>query len=156
MFKGETLMKFASALAIVVVAAVGFTATTVIAQQNPIEQRKAVMKDNGKHAKMGAAMVKGEAPFDLAAAKEIFATYVKAAEQMPDLFPPDSKTGHETTAAPAIWEKMDEFKALFVKLGKDAKAAGESVTDLDSFKTSFAAMGKQCGGCHQDFRIKKK
>ncbi len=149
-------MKNASVLAIAVLAAIGVTATAVVAQQNPIEQRKALMKDNSKHAKMGAAMVKGEAPFNLATAKEIFATYVKAAEEMPDLFPPDSKTGHETTAAPAIWEKMDEFKALFVKFGNDAKAAEGSVTDLDSFKTSFAAMGKQCGGCHQDFRVKKK
>jgi len=148
-------MKLATALAVAAVAAVSFAATAVIAQQNPIEARQALMKDNGKHAKMGAAMVKGEAPFNLAAAKEIFATYAKAAEGMPKLFPPDSKTGHETTAAPAIWEKMDEFKALFVKLGKDAKAAEASVTDLASFKTAFAAMGKQCGGCHKDFRIKK-
>jgi cytochrome c556 len=148
-------MKFATALAVAAVAAVSFATTAVIAQQNPIEARQALMKDNGKHAKMGAAMVKGEAPFNLAAAKEIFATFETAAEKMPALFPPDSKTGHETTAAPAIWQKMDEFKALFVKFGKDAKAAKESVTDLASFRTAFAAMGKQCGGCHETFRVKK-
>ena len=149
-------MRIVSAFAVAAVAVAAFGASAVVAQQNPIEARQALMKDNGKHAKMGAAMVKGEAPFDLAKAKEIFATFEQSAEKMPDLFPPDSKTGHDTTAAPAIWEKMDEFKALFVKFGKDAKAAEESVTDLDSFKTAFSGLGKQCGGCHEDFRIKKK
>lgn len=149
-------MKFVIALAAAAVAAVSLTATAVIAQQNPIEARQALMKENGKHAKMGAAMVKGEAPFELAKAKEIFATFAESAEKMPGLFPPDSKTGHDTRAAPKIWEDMAEFKEHFDKLGKDAKAAQTSVTDLDSFKTAFAAIGKQCGGCHEEYRLKKK
>jgi cytochrome c556 len=148
-------MKFASALAVAAVAAVSFATTAVIAQQNPIEQRKAIMKENGAQAKAGAAMAKGEAPFDLAKAKTIFATFADSAGKMPNLFPPDSKTGNETTAAPAIWEKKNEFNALFVKFGKDAKEAESKVTDLASFRTQFAAMGKQCGGCHETFRVKK-
>ena len=136
------------------VAAVAFGATAVVAQQNPIEARQALMKDNGKHAKLGAAMVKGEKPFDLAAAKEIFVTFEKSVKAA-DLFPPDSKTGHDTTAAPKIWENMDDFKARFVKFGEDAKKAADSVKDLDSFKTAFGAIGKDCGGCHREYRIKK-
>jgi cytochrome c556 len=149
-------MRLASAFAAATVAVVAFGATAVIAQQNPIEARQALMKDNGKHAKMGAAMVKGEAPFDLAKAKEIFATFETAAQKMPDLFPPDSKTGHDTKALPKIWENMADVKARFVKLGKDAKAAEASVKDLASFKTAFSALGKDCGGCHENYRIKKK
>jgi len=149
-------MKLMAALSAAVVAAVAFGATAVVAQQNPIEMRQALMKDNGKHAKLGAAMAKGEKPFDLAAAKEIFVTFEKSAEKMPDLFPPDSKTGHKTTAAPKIWEDMAGFKARFQKFGADAKKAEASVTDLASFKTAFGAIGKDCGGCHREYRIKKK
>jgi cytochrome c556 len=148
-------MKLTRAFAVAAVAAVAFGATAVLAQQDPIAQRQALMKDNGKHAKLGAAMLKGEAQFDLAKAKEIFATFEKAAMQMPDLFPPDSKTGHETTASPKIWENMADVKARFKKLGEDAKAAEASVTDLASFKTAFTAMGQDCGGCHKMYRIKK-
>lgn len=148
-------MKCASALAIAVVAAVSLATTAVIAQQNPIEQRQAVMKENSNQAKVAAAMAKGEAPFDLEKAKAAFATFASSAEKMPGLFPPDSKTGNDTTASPAIWEKMDDFKARFVKFGQDAKVAQSSVTDLASFRTAFAEIGKQCGGCHQTFRIKK-
>lgn len=148
-------MRLATALAVAAVAAVSFVTTAVIAQQNPIEARQALMKDNGKHAKSGAAMLKGEAPFNLATAKEIFATFETSAEKMPGLFPPDSKTGHDTRAAPAIWEHMDDFKARFAKFAKDAKEAKDSVTDLASFKAKFGAIGKDCGGCHETYRLKK-
>ena len=138
-----------------VLAAVAFGATAVLAQENPIEARQELMKANGKEAKIGAQMAKGEKPFDLAAAKKIFVTFENAAQKMPDLFPPDSKTGHKTTAAPKIWEDMAGFKARFQKLGDDAKKAEASVTDLASFKTAFSAIGKDCGGCHKEYRVKK-
>ena len=147
-------MRLTAVLSAAVVAAVAFGATAVVAQQNPIEARQALMKDNGKHAKLGAAMVKGEKPFDLAAAKEIFVTFEKSVKAA-DLFPPDSKTGHDTTAAPKIWENMDDFKAKFVKFGADAKAAEASVKDLDSLKAALGVVGKNCGGCHETYRIKK-
>jgi cytochrome c556 len=153
----EIGMKFVGTCAAALAAAVVFGgATAVIAQQDPIAARQALMKDNSKHAKLGAAMAKGEAPFDLAKAKEIFVTFQHSAEKMPDLFPPNSKTGHDTTAAPKIWEDTADFKARFKKFGEDAKAAQASVTDLASFKTAFTAIGKDCGGCHREYRIKKK
>lgn len=148
-------MKLTVVFSVATLAAVAFGATAVLAQQNPIEARQELMKANGKEAKIGAKMAKGEMPFDLAAAKKIFATFEHAAQKMPDLFPPDSKTGHKTTAAPKIWEDMADFKARFVKFGADAKKAEGSVTDLASFKTAFSALGKDCGGCHREYRIKK-
>ena len=148
-------MKFSTVLSVAAAAAIALGASAVLAQQNPIEARQALMKDNGKHAKLAVAMIKGEAPFDLAKAKEILATFETAAQKMPDLFPPDSKTGHDTTAAPKIWETMDDFKARFVKFGTDVKAAEASVKDLDSFKVAMGGLGKECGGCHENYRIKK-
>lgn len=148
-------MKLTAVLSAAAVAVVAFGATAVLARQDPIATRQELMKANGKEAKLGAAMAKGEQPFDLATAKKIFATFENAAQKMPALFPPDSKTGNKTTAAPKIWEDMADFKARFKKLGDDAKQASASVTDLASFKTAFAAIGKNCGGCHREYRIKK-
>ncbi|HEX4411509.1 MAG TPA: cytochrome c [Xanthobacteraceae bacterium] len=140
-------------LAIAIVA-MGVCAAT--AQQDPIAARKALMKSNGEAAKTAGAMIKGEAPFDLAAAHKIFATFQDAAAKMPALFPDNSKTGGDTSADPKIWENMPDFKAKFAKFGEDAKAADESVKDLDSFKASMGDIGKNdCGGCHQMYRIKK-
>jgi cytochrome c556 len=114
------LMKFATAFAVAAVAVVAFGATAVVAQQDPIAARQALMKANGKAAGDITKMIKGEAPFDLATAKKSFATFEDAAAKMPALFPPNSKTGGDTTASPKIWESMDDIKARFIKLGADA------------------------------------
>ena len=127
-----------------------------LAQQDPIAARRALMKANGDEAKAGAAMAKGEAPFDLAKARKMFSTFQDAAAKAPSLFPDNSKTGGDTAAKAEIWENIDDFKARLVKLGTDAKAAMESVTDLDTFKAAFGSIGKNdCGGCHEKYRVKK-
>jgi cytochrome c556 len=146
-------MKSASAIAAVAVFALG--AAAVLAQEDPIAARKALMKSNGQAAGAIAKMVKGEAPFDPAVTKKAFATFEDAAAKMPALFPDNSKVGGETTAAPKIWEDMADFKARFVKLGTDAKAADTRVKDLDSLKAVFPDFAKNCGGCHELYRIKK-
>ena len=144
------LTRFAVAIAIVALGA-----TAVVAQQDPIAARKALMKGNGQAAGALAKMVKGEAPFDLVTAKKSFATFEEAAAKMPALFPANSKTGGETAATPKIWEDMADFKAKFVKFGEDAKAADASVKDLDSLKAAMGTLGKNCGGCHELYRVKK-
>jgi cytochrome c556 len=146
-------MKFASAIAAVAVAALG--ATVVLAQQDPIAARKALMKANGQGAGALAKMLKGEAPFDPAVAKKAFASFEDAAAKMPTLFPDNSKIGGETAASPKIWENMADVKARFVKLGNDAKAADASVKDLDSLKAAFSQLGKNCNDCHELYRLKK-
>jgi cytochrome c556 len=140
---------------IVLVATMLALGMSVVAAESPIAARQAIMKKNGQAAKLGTQFMKGEAPFDLAKAKSIFATYADAAAKMPGLFPPDSKTGEKTEALPVIWEKMDDFKAKFVKFGEDAKAAEAKVTDEASFKAIFPTVQKDCGGCHQTYRVKK-
>jgi cytochrome c556 len=148
-------MKFAKVFAVAAVAVSAFGATVVVAQQDPIAARQALMKENGKAAKAVAQMVKGEAPFDLVTAKKSFAIFEATAAKMPGLFPANSKTGGDTTASPKIWESMDDFKAKFVKFAADAKAAEASVKDLDSLKAALGMVGKNCGGCHETYRIKK-
>ena len=138
------------------VTAVALGICAAAAQQDPIAARRALMKANGDAAKTAGAMAKGDAPFDLAAAHKIFATFEDAAAKMPALFPDNSKTGGDTAADPKIWQNMADFKARFAKFGEDAKAADASVKDLDSFKAALGDIGKNdCGGCHQNYRVKK-
>jgi cytochrome c556 len=140
---------------VLAVAAIAIGVTAVAAQSDPIAARKALMKEQGAQTKTGAGMAKGEAPFDLAKAHAIFTNYIDTAAKMPELYPPNSKTGGETTAAPKIWEDMAGFKAGFAKMSTEAKAAQSSVKDLDSFKAAFGGVTKNCGGCHETYRLKK-
>jgi cytochrome c556 len=140
---------------VLVVAAVALGATVVVAQQDPIAARKALMKANGEQARIGTQMAKGEAPFDLAKAKAIFTTYQDAAAKMPNLFPDNSKTGGETAASPKIWENKADVTARFAKFGQEAKAAEAATRDLDTFKAQFQEVQKNCGGCHEQYRIRR-
>jgi cytochrome c556 len=119
-----------------------------------IKKRQTLMKKSGEEAKIGTAMIKGETPFDAAKVEEIYAAFANDAKQMPTLFPDCSKTGAKTTAAPAIWERMDDFKAAIAKFADDIKAAQGNTKDLDALKANFQTIGKNCSNCHQTFRIK--
>jgi cytochrome c556 len=146
--------------ALTVFATIALGASVALAQQDPIKERKELMKNNADQAKIGAAMVKGEEPFDLAKAQKIFAAFENTATKAPALFPEnsiDQATADDPyTAKPEIWQNMDDFKARLAKFGDDAKAASTNVKDLNSFKAAFANIGKNdCGGCHDKYRLKK-
>lgn len=146
-------MKVRVALAAVAMMAIGAGAAT--AQADPIAARIALMKENADDSKKGAAMLRGAVPFDLKQAQAIFTAYENGGNKLPTLYPPTSKTGGNTTAAPAIWDDAAGFKAASAKFAAEAKAAKASVKDADTFKTAFTAMQRTCGSCHQTYRVKK-
>ena len=76
-----------------VIAGIALGVGAAIAQQDPIAARKALMKANGDQAKIGVAMIKGEAPFDIDKVHKLFTTLEDAAAKMPSLFPDNSKEG---------------------------------------------------------------
>ena len=132
------------------IAAIGIT--TVVAQSDPLAQRKAIMKGVGEQSRVARDMLDGKTSFNADAAKKVFATFEDAAGKMPALFPDNSKSGGDTAALPAIWENKSDFNAKFAKFGTDSKAAAAAVKDLDSFKAQMGEVGKNCGGCHQTYR----
>jgi cytochrome c556 len=140
---------------VLAVTAIAVGVTVVAAQSDPISSRRELMKSMGAQTKTGSQMVKGEAPYDQAKATKIFDTYVEVADKMPTLFPEHTKTGGDTTAAPKIWEDQSGFRNLFTKLKTEATAAKASVKDADSFKGAFGGLTKNCGGCHETYRVKK-
>jgi cytochrome c556 len=143
---------------LIVVFAVLLLGVTAAAAQNCpefIQKRQTLMKKSGDEAKIGTAMIKGERPFEADKIQEIYAAFAEDAKQMPALFPDCSKAGAKTTAAPAIWERMDDFKAAIAKFAADVKAAQDNKTnDLDALKANFQTIGKNCSSCHQTFRIR--
>jgi cytochrome c556 len=142
---------------VIAACAVLLLGVTVAAAQNCpefIQKRQTLMKKSGEEAKIGTAMVKGEKPFDAGKVQEIYAAFAEDAKQMPTLFPDCSKAGAKTTAAPAIWARMDDFKATIAKFAADIKAAQDNTKDLDGLKANFQIIGKDCGGCHQTFRTR--
>lgn len=127
-------------------------AAVAAAQSNPAEQREALFKGMGREVRPLGAMLKGEAPFDAAKVQATLDLIVKNAQVLPTLFPEGSQGNSE--ALPVIWERNDEFKALFARLGEEASKAKVAITDEASFKANFPDVARACGNCHRTFRKK--
>jgi cytochrome c556 len=140
---------------LIVAAIASVAATAVYAQGDVIAQRRDLMKAVGGATRDPGAMLKGEMPFDLAKVQRSLATYSDSASKLPGLYPDTSKTGGETTAAPKIWEDAAGFKASLAKFDSEAKAAAAAIKDEASFKAAFPNVLKNCGTCHETYRVKK-
>jgi cytochrome c556 len=141
---------------IVASAALVIGISLVMAQGDPISQRRALMKSNSDATRTGAQMVKGEAPFDLAKAREVLQTYAVTADKMHTLYPENAKTGGETRASPKIWENQADFRKRFDDWAVEIKQASGQVKDLDSFKQAFGTVIKACDGCHETYRLPRR
>jgi cytochrome c556 len=135
--------------------AVAAIATTPLLAADPIKAREEIMEANGKAAKAGGAMLKGEVPFDAAKANEVLATFAAGAKPFGKHFPKGSDQG-KTEAAPAIWEKPADWAAALAKFEKDSAAAAamKPATQADFGKAFMMVMGN-CKSCHESFRVKK-
>jgi cytochrome c556 len=121
-----------------------------------IAERKALMKQQSAATKDPATMLKGDMPFDLAKVQASLKTLQETSTKAKTLFPDDSKTGGDTRAQPAIWEKKAQFLALFDKLNADTKAAAAAIKDEATFKTEFLKAVAACDACHKDYRAAAK
>lgn len=148
-------MKFQALFAGAVLMAVGTGA--VIAQSDPIAARKALMDENNDGAKLLVAMMRGTAPYDASKVDPVFDQWADTARKLPGLFPPNSKTGQDTRAAPKIWETKADFDAKAAEFGKAvADNRGKARQSLDGLKAAVAAVGKSCDNCHQDYRLSRR
>jgi cytochrome c556 len=137
------------------IVAVVLAATAVTAADDPIKMRKDILKGFGEATKPNAGALKGEAPFNLAAAQAALKTYAEGAKKLPDLFPDNSKTGGDTEALPSIWQNKQKFLDLYAKLGKEAAAAAAAIKDEATFKAEYPKVLGNCKACHDDYRQKK-
>jgi cytochrome c556 len=115
------------------------------------------MKGNGKNAAALAAMVKGEKPYDQATVNTALAQFEDTAKKLPTLFPESMKgvkLEGDYSPSPKIWEDKAGFSEHITSFGKAVTDANGKIKDLDTLKASLSVIGKQCGGCHETFRVK--
>lgn len=127
--------------------------TAAVAQSAAIQARKDVLKTFGPVTRAPGLMLRGEAPFEMAAVQAALKVYAEGAPKLPALFPTDSQTG-DTKALPLIWQEKDKFNAIFAKLEADSKAAMTSITNEATFKTEMPKVLGNCGTCHNSYQAK--
>lgn len=143
---------------VVVVGALLLGIGAVVAQQDRVKEAQTAMKGNGKNAGALAAMVKGEKPYDQATVDAALAQFEETAKKLPTLFPESVKglkTGGDYNTTSKIWEDKAGFKEHIASFAKVVREAKGQIKDLDALKTTLPVIGKQCGNCHETYRIKK-
>ncbi|MFC4626074.1 c-type cytochrome [Daeguia caeni] len=128
-----------------------------MAHADAIADRQALMKDIGRSVGAIVPMIKGEKPFDAAAALAALEQIDADAKKIDvaTMFPAGSDKG-DTEASPKIWEDMDGFTKAVDKFKADAAAAAAAKPDsLDGLKLAFQQVSANCGSCHQSYRLKK-
>jgi cytochrome c556 len=147
-------MKLRTKAAGVFALAVALGAGAALAQGDIIAQRKAAMKAIGDGNRAPAAMLRGEAAFDLASVQAQLKVIEASAAKSLSLYPANSKAG-DTAALPKIWESKGDFDEKLKNLASHAKAAQAKIVDEASFKQEFPALLKNCGACHNDYRARR-
>jgi cytochrome c556 len=122
-----------------------------------VKDTQAMMKANGKNAGVLAAMTKGEKPYDQAAVDAAFAQFAETAKKLPTLFPASLKGvkfdgDYQPTAK--IWDDKAGFDEHIASFAKTVAETKDKVKDLDALKANLPVLGKQCGGCHETYRVK--
>lgn len=147
-------MKFRTAIAATMAICLG--AAAAIAADEPQLVRQAQMKQIGASVGALAAIAKGEKPYDAAAVKTALSTIATTSKDFPNHFPAGTETGHNTAAAPAIWQNMDDFKAKSMKLAKEAETVLASMpADQAGVGAALKTIGGECSACHQAYRVKR-
>jgi len=141
-----------------IAAALLLAAGAVMAQQDQVKDTQTMMKGNGKNAGALAAMIKGEKPYDQATVDAALTQFADTAKKLPTLFPESIKGktfDGDYQPTDKIWTDkagFDEHIASFAKVVDDSKG---KIKDMDSLKATLPVIGKQCGGCHETYRMKK-
>ncbi|KRB50108.1 cytochrome C556 [Rhizobium sp. Root708] len=149
-------MRMKAIAAAVLVAGMGVS-TVFAAGEGTHDARVAMMKKIGGATGSLASIAKGEKPYDAEAVKTALATISETAKAFPDQFKPGTENASaDSEASPKIWENMDDFKARAQKLSSDADAlVAQLPADAAGVGAGLKTLGASCGGCHQNYRVKK-
>ncbi len=129
-------------------------ASVAVAADDPIQKRQMMMEKVGDAAKPIGLMFRGEAEYDAATVMESLKTWQKVGESFGKLFPEGSETGHDTEAAPAIWEDRSGFDEALAEWRKATDAAiAANPQSLDEARPAVGPVFNTCKNCHDGYRI---
>ena len=133
-------------------------AGTVLAQSDPITERKELMKAQGQQLyAVINGMNRGRVPFDAAkanAAMDVLAgTAPKIATLFPDSSKPTKKIG-DYNASPKIWENKADFEKKAADLVKAIAENRDKAKTADGLKQAYANINGACGACHDSYAVR--
>jgi cytochrome c556 len=154
--KGEELSMKRVLIAAAAVLTLGVS--TVVAQQEVAVQQQNLMKSQGK-SMYGVVlkMVKGETPFDKAAADAALKALSDDVAKIPTVFttnPKQDVVDATFGASQKIWQNKADFDAKVPPVTK--AIADAKFTDAASLKVAYDAIQEKCTGCHDTYRVKLK
>ena len=129
----------------------------VAAQQDQVAKTQLAMKSNGKNAGALTAIAKGEKPYDQATVDAALVALEEVAAKFPTLFPESIKglkPEGDYYASPKVWTDRADFEAHAASFTTAVAEAKGKIKDLDTLKATLPTIGKQCGGCHETYRVK--
>lgn len=132
----------------------------VLAQPDPVDQRKELMRVNGTHG-YGTfpKMLKGQEPYDPAKVDQAFVQLIDTAKKLPALYVAGTegatRPGSDYFASPKIWQNKPDFDARFAKYSEELATAKAKVKNLESLKEAFTIVRKSCDSCHDNYMVRK-
>ncbi|MEO8546525.1 MAG: cytochrome c [Burkholderiaceae bacterium] len=119
-----------------------------------VEYRQSAFTVMSNHFGRIGAMVKGDTPYNAAAATASADIVVVMSKLPYEAFPEGTSGTKKGSPKPNVWTERAKFDDLAKKMqGEVVKlAAATRTNNLDAIKPAFAEAGKACKACHDDFR----
>ena len=121
-----------------------------------IRKRQDIFHSFGVAVKEPGAMLRNEAPFDLAVVQASLKTLADGAPKLKSLFPDDSKSEEHSEALPEVWTKKDHFLRVVDQLAATAAAASAAIKDEPTFRSEWSKVSSNCRVCHKAYRVLPK
>jgi cytochrome c556 len=139
-------------------AVLGLGVSAVMAQQEVAVQQQNLMKSQGR-SMYGVVlkMVKGDTPFDKAAADAALKALADDVAKIPTVFTTNPKEDVKDAtfgASQKIWQNKADFDAKVPPVTK--AIADVKFTDAASLKVAYDAIQAKCNDCHETYRVKLK
>lgn len=145
---------------LVAVAVLALGGSAVVAQQDVAVQQQNQMKEQGKYMYgVVLKMVKGDTPFDQAAADAALKALGDSVAKIPSVFatnPKQDVVNATYGSSQKIWKNKADFDAKVPPVSKAINDAKGTYKDAASLKVAFDSIQSKCDSCHDDYRVKLK
>lgn len=127
------------------------------AQQDGSAPGRSQMTGNNEAIGVLVTMAKGDKPYDQAAVDAALARLDECAKKLPTLYPESLRGTQADTRfspSPKVWDDKAGFAAQISSFGAAVVDAKSKTRDIEGLKGAVNAIGKECGDCHQNYRIR--